>query len=172
MARLGFSIRAGDCGHAGIRPPRVFSPAGSRLQAFDVLSECQTRPARVAYLRAEGQAVANTRVLRAVAGATCQRKAAFAGQMHAVGEGRAQGKAGRVSHCAFRFSFCFFTGGCFSASNMKTCGRKQGKIPIFGSSFSGMRTKIRRHADNCTARCGEKKCVLRQAARALAESKR
>ena len=35
-----------------------------------------------------------------------------------------------------------------------------------------MRTEIRQNADGFAAQCGEKKCLLRKAARAIAESER
>ena len=92
--------------------------------------------------------------------------------MHAVGKVRAFEEAVCVSHRAFRFIFCFFTGRAYPASNRKTSVEKQAEIPLSGRIFFGMRGEIRRDADNCAAFCGEKECLLRQAARALAERKR
>ena len=86
-------------------------------------------------------------------------------------EARAQGEAGSVSHRGFRLSFCFLCGRAFPASNRKICGKKHAGIPSSGRILPGMRTKIRRHADNYATPCGEKKCLLRQTARALAENK-
>ena len=81
-------------------------------------------------------------------------------------------RQGASATTPFRLSLCFFTGRCSPASIRKTNGKKHAKTSPFGSFSPGMGSKIRRHADKIAALCGEKKCLLRQAARALAENKR
>ena len=68
--------------------------------------------------------------------------------------------------------FLLFRRSTFPTSNRKASGEKHTRTPAFGRKFFGMKTKIRQHADNSAARCGEKKCSLRQAARAPAENER
>ena len=97
---------------------------------------------------------------------------AFAGQVRAGRQPRAQEEAGRVSYGELWLSFCFSAGRAFLASTRKTGGKERGRIPPFGRSFSRMRGEIRQYADNRATPCGEKKCLLRQKMRALAESKR
>ena len=92
--------------------------------------------------------------------------------MHIGGAGRALGKTGHVSHRSLRHTLCSSSGKALPASNRKTCGKKHTVIPPSGRIFSGIRTKIRQHAEKIATRCGEEKCVLRQAMHALAEKKR
>ena len=89
--------------------------------------------------------------------------------MHAIGEGDAQGGAGRASHRAFRLSFCFSTGRCFYAPDRKTSGKKQDKMPLPAKSFperggnSGdIRTISLRDAEKKNVRCGKRHALVRK----------
>ena len=158
-----------------IFPPPPFLPPFPRLPVATVdvlLSKCQIRLAKIAYLRAEGWAQANTRFSCAASGTICQQKAALGGQVRAGKAFVKPAAAVRVSHHPFLLSFCFSAGRAFPAPNRKTTGEKHAKTPPSGRKFPGMRSRIRRSADKRATRCGEKKCFLRSAARALAENTR